>query len=131
MLMYEEPLVRSMCPVANFVAMALADGVFDGCETFQDIEAKKIPMGSKLYRFRYRPNVTHLPVLRSTCSDGVTSQERILTYNCLNNSLKGLGQRAGYQENLSAYCFRRAYARAIESRLKFAAVDHMSLLTIL
>ncbi|KAK1912689.1 hypothetical protein P3342_004625 [Pyrenophora teres f. teres] len=42
------------------------------------------------------------------------SDNEILTYNCFNNMLKGIGQRAGYEDRLSAYWFRRAYAKAVE-----------------
>lgn len=53
--------------------------------------------------------------MRSTCPDGAISENRILSYDAFNNALKGLGQRAGYEENVSAYCFRRAFARNIMS----------------
>jgi hypothetical protein len=31
MLLYEEATMRSMCPVTHFMALALADGVFEEC----------------------------------------------------------------------------------------------------
>jgi hypothetical protein len=54
MLLYEEATMRSMCPVTYFMALALADGVFEECTSFQDIEAKKLPLGSSLYKYRYK-----------------------------------------------------------------------------
>ncbi|KAF1935092.1 hypothetical protein EJ02DRAFT_486881 [Clathrospora elynae] len=103
MLLYEETTMRSMCPVTHFMALALADGVFEECNSFQDIEAKELLPGSSLYKYRYNIN-----------NDGLVSEDNILTYNCFNNMLKGIGQRAGYEDRLSAYCFRRAYAKAVE-----------------
>ncbi|KAF1359213.1 hypothetical protein EJ07DRAFT_121068 [Lizonia empirigonia] len=114
MLLYEEATMRSMCPVTHFIALALADGVFEDCNSFQDIEAKKLPLGSSLYRYRYKPEAKKRPILQSLCKDGSISENGILTYNCFNNMLKGIGQRAGYEDRLSAYCFRRAYAKAVE-----------------
>ena len=116
MLLYEEAEMRSMCPVTYFLALALADGVFDGCESFKDIEAKELPPGSSLYKYRYKSEAKQRPILRSINPNGTVSDNEILTYNCFNNMLKGIGQRAGYEDRLSAYCFRRAYAKAVESK---------------
>ncbi|KAF1360100.1 hypothetical protein EJ07DRAFT_118025 [Lizonia empirigonia] len=114
MLLYEEATMRSMCPVTHFMALALADEVFEDCKSFQDIEAKELPPGSSLYKYRYKPEAKSKPILRSIRNNGSVSENDILTYNCFNNMLKGLGQRAGYEDRLSAYCFRRAYAKAVE-----------------
>ncbi|PZD37947.1 DUF3435 domain containing protein [Pyrenophora tritici-repentis] len=114
MLLYEEATMRSMCPVTYFIALALADGVFDSCKTFEDIEAKELPLGSSLYKYRYKPEAKQRPILRSISPNGTVSKNDILTYNCFNNMIKGIGQRAGYEERLSAYCFRRAFAKAVE-----------------
>jgi hypothetical protein len=45
MLLYEES-TRCMCAVAHFMAMALADGVFADCQSYQDLAAKELPTGS-------------------------------------------------------------------------------------
>ncbi|CAN9286059.1 unnamed protein product [Alternaria alternata] len=113
MLLYEEP-TRALCPVTHFLALALADGVFADCQSFQDVAAQELPPGSKLYKYRYKPEAKRRPILRGICNNGVVSENDILTYNCFNNMIKGLGQRAGYEDRLSAYCFRRAYAVAVE-----------------
>jgi hypothetical protein len=118
MLLYEEVTMRSMCPVTHFMALALADGVFEDCHSFQDIEAKELPPGSSLYKYRYKSDLKQTPILRSICNNGSVSENDILTYNCFNNMLKGVGQQAGYEDRLSAYCFRRAYAKAVESMLR-------------
>ncbi|KAF1941090.1 hypothetical protein EJ02DRAFT_378356, partial [Clathrospora elynae] len=109
----EEPSIRSACPVSYFLALALADGAFSKGNTLEELTAMKIQPGSLSYRFKFRPEVLGKPILRSICSDGSLSDSRVVTYSAFNNTLKGLGQRAGYEENLSAYCFRRAFARTI------------------
>jgi site-specific recombinase XerD len=52
--------------------------------------------------------------MRGMRADKSMSETCIWTYDCFNAALKGAGQRAGYQDNLSAYCFRRAFAHAVE-----------------
>jgi hypothetical protein len=116
MLLYEEDDTRSICPVTYFIALALADGVFEDCTSFQDIEDKRLPPGSLLYKYRCKPEAKTKPILRTICNNGSVSENDILAYNCFNNMLRGIGQRAGYEDRLSAYCFRRAYARAVESQ---------------
>jgi hypothetical protein len=118
MLLYEEVIMRSMCPVTYFIALALVDGVFEDYHSFQDIKAKQLPLGSSLHKYRYKSDLKRRPILRSICNNGSVSENDILTYNCFNNMLKGLRQRAGYEERLSAYCFRRAYTKAVESILR-------------
>jgi hypothetical protein len=112
----EEPTIRSMCPVAYFLAMSLADEVFSEGSTFEDLRAQPIPLGTDSYCFKYRPGMKEKPIMRSTCPNGAISEDRILSYDPFNNLLKGLGQRAGYEESMTAYCFRRAYARSICSK---------------
>ncbi|KAH6864996.1 hypothetical protein BKA58DRAFT_438891 [Alternaria rosae] len=114
MLLYEEATMLSMFLVTHFMALALADGVFEECTSFQDIEAKELPLGSSLYKYRYKLEAKQRPILRSILSDGSVSENGILTYECFNNMLKGIGQQARYEDRLSAYCFRRAYAKAVE-----------------
>jgi hypothetical protein len=112
----EEPTIRSMCPILHFMAMALADGVFIDASTFEDIRAHMVPPGTGTYTFKYKSTANSKPIMRATCPDGSISEDRILSYDAFNNALKGLGQRAGYEENMSAYCFRRAFARSILSK---------------
>ncbi|KAF2726778.1 hypothetical protein EJ04DRAFT_506713 [Polyplosphaeria fusca] len=64
------------------------------------------------------PDKLRIPVARATNPDGKISDNQILRYDCLNDHLKGLGQRAGYEENLSAYCFRRGYGYKLEKNTK-------------
>jgi hypothetical protein len=107
-----------MCPVTHFIALALVVGVFEDCDSFQDIEAKELLLGSSLYKYRYKSDLKQKPILRSICNNGSVLENDILTYHCFNNMLKGVGQQAGYEDRLSAYCFRRAYTKAVKSILR-------------
>ena len=114
MTLYEEPCMRYMCPVTWFLSLALADGVFQDLASLSDLETVQPIPGNLLYRAKYRPEVLERPVMRGMRADKSMSETRIWTYDCFNSALKGAGQRAGYQENLRAYCFRRAFAHAVE-----------------
>jgi hypothetical protein len=59
-----------------------------------------------------RPN----PIMRAISSTGEVLPNCMLTYKCSYNSLRGLGQRVGYEETLTSYCFRRSYARQLDSK---------------
>ncbi|KAJ6195493.1 hypothetical protein J3E72DRAFT_387080 [Bipolaris maydis] len=63
MLLYKEAAMRSMCPVTHFLALALADGVFQDCANLQEIEAKELPAGSLMYKYRYKPEAVPKPIL--------------------------------------------------------------------
>jgi hypothetical protein len=78
MLLYEES-TRCMCPVAHFMAMALADEVFADCQSYQDLAAKELPPGSQMYVYRCKPETKKRPILRSICNNGAISENDILT----------------------------------------------------
>lgn len=108
--------MQYMCPVTWFLSLAFADGVFKGLESFNDLETVQPIPGNLLYRARYKSEIRELPIMRGMRADKSMSETRIWTYDCFNSALKSAGQRAGYQENLSAYCFRRAFAHAVEGK---------------
>lgn len=114
MILKELPFARWMCPVTHFLALALADGVFEDCSTIEAITARKPPPGVRAYKFRMKECVKELPIFRARQNDGTISHSKILTYGCLRTLLLGLGQRAGLKDRLTSYCFRRAYGNALD-----------------
>ncbi|KAJ5035249.1 hypothetical protein J3E74DRAFT_232059 [Bipolaris maydis] len=114
MLLTEEPEDRALCPVTYFLALALADGVFEGCKTLSDLQSMKPSPGSSYCEFPYHADVGNLPILRCCQPDGSISPTRILTYYGFHWMIRSLGQRAGYKDKLTAYCFRRGYGNAID-----------------
>jgi hypothetical protein len=63
-----------------------------------------------------------VPVLRRwVLGRREVSPTEILTADTLNTMCAELGNRAGYQQKLSAYCMRRGFANKIDSKfLKFS-----------
>jgi hypothetical protein len=118
--LYENPEDRSLCPITLFLALGLADEVFEGIHSFNDLEATKIEPGDSRVRYRCKPHAKSLPIMRLIDSSGEVSERRILSYNCSYIMLKGLGQRASYEETLTGYCFRRAFARALHRMYLYA-----------
>lgn len=116
MVLYEEPLMRYMCPVTWFLSLAFAGNVFQDLSSHGDLAKARPLAGSSLYRARYKKDTLDRPIMRNTQADGTLSADQIWTYNCFNTALRGVRQRAGYKENLSAYCFRRAFAHAVQSQ---------------
>ncbi|KAH7551112.1 hypothetical protein BM1_09986 [Bipolaris maydis] len=114
MLLTEEPGDRALCPVTYFLALALADGVFEGCKTLSDLQSRKPSPGSSYCEFPYHADLGNLPVLRCCQPDGSISPTRILTYYGFHWMIRSLGQRAGYKDKLTSYCFRRGYGNAID-----------------
>jgi hypothetical protein len=119
LVLYEEQDDRALCPVTWFLAQALADRVFEDVESIDDMESREIPPGASRYTFRYRSGKDTQPIMRGVRPDGTISDNNIWNYNCFSNQIKSLGQRAGYEDRLSAYCFRRGYANAIQGMFMF------------
>jgi hypothetical protein len=123
--MYEVPEDRSLCVVSAFLALALADGAFEGTQSFGDLERKQPIAGSTRVTYHAKESMRSIPVMRAISSSGEVSPNRVLTYNCSYTSLRGLGQRASYEETLTGYCFRRSYARQLDSK-KAVHLDTLS-----
>jgi hypothetical protein len=111
---YYEESDLALCPVTWFLSHALTDGVFKDVTSYAEMKEKKIPPGSTQYVFQYKTSLSDLPIMRGVTPSGAISETKIWTYNCFSKQIKGLGQRAGYRDTLSSYCFRRGYANAIE-----------------
>ncbi|XP_014557730.1 hypothetical protein COCVIDRAFT_36802 [Bipolaris victoriae FI3] len=94
MVLYEEPLMRYMCPVTWFLSLAFADDVFQNLSSHEDLTKARPPAGSSLYRARYKKDALDRPIMRNTRADGTLFADRIWTYDCFNTALRGVGQRA-------------------------------------
>jgi hypothetical protein len=70
MVLYEEPLMRYMCPVTWFLSLAFADNVFQDLSSFEDLAKVRPPPGGSLYRARYKKDALDCPIMRNTCADG-------------------------------------------------------------
>ncbi|XP_014561718.1 hypothetical protein COCVIDRAFT_33313 [Bipolaris victoriae FI3] len=90
---------RAMCPVTYFLALTLADGIFKGYKTLFDIQSKMPSPGSSIREFPYHGSISPI---------------RILSYFGFHWMIRSLGERAGYKDKLTAYCFRRGYGNAID-----------------
>jgi hypothetical protein len=110
------PSKRYMCPVTWFLALAFADDVFQDIRSYLDLNSIRPIEGSLKYTARYKADALQRPVMRGMRANRSMSQGRIWTYDCFNTALKGVGRRAGFQDNLSAYCFRRAFAQTVKGK---------------
>jgi hypothetical protein len=118
MTLREEPRMRYMCPMTWFLSLAFTDGAFKELESFKDLESVDPIPGNRLYRTKYQSEMLERPVMRGMRADKSMSDTRIWTYDCFNSAMKVAGRRAGYQENLSAYCSRRTFVHAVEGESK-------------
>ncbi|KAF2274582.1 uncharacterized protein EI97DRAFT_444049 [Westerdykella ornata] len=120
LLLYEEPKRCFFCPVAYFLVLALADQAIEGCNSFTSLEATPTPLGTDTCWFKIKSSMLDVPILRSVDQKGVIHQDQIWKFNSISNMLIGLGQRAGYEENLTAYCFRRVFSNTIDKAVSQA-----------
>lgn len=63
--------------------------------------------------FPIKDSMREVPILRRIGADGNISPDRIITYGCFNDMIKSLGQRAGYKDKLTPYCFRRGFGSKV------------------
>ena len=96
-----------------FLTLALADDVFDGVHSCEDILALKPFAGHSMLKLRYKPEKEKLPVIRTVKEEGPTN--RPLTGSQFQHHLASLGHRAGYADNVTIHGIRRAVANSVDS----------------
>jgi hypothetical protein len=99
------------------LSLAPADDVSQDIRPHIDLQSVWPIKDSVKYTARYRADALERPAMRGMRANRSMSQNRIWTYDCFNTTLKGAGQRAGYQEDLSAHCFRCAFAHAVKGKV--------------
>lgn len=82
----------------------------------EDVLVRRPCDGNESLEFKFKPEVLDVPVLRAVGNDHTISPTKILSYNCLYNAVIGLGQRAGYKQTLTPYCFRRGFGHSVNSK---------------
>ncbi|KAF2201612.1 hypothetical protein GQ43DRAFT_29730 [Delitschia confertaspora ATCC 74209] len=106
---------RDTC-VLSLILLCLhwADAAIVGYKTIADLMSKRPPPGSTICRFRIEPEMAEIPIMRRINPDGKVSATKILTAGCLAKQILGVGQRAGYEEPLTPYCFRRGFGNNLD-----------------
>ncbi|KAF2174444.1 hypothetical protein K469DRAFT_675779 [Zopfia rhizophila CBS 207.26] len=116
----EDPTQRMICPVTHFLALALADGALEGINELSDLSRLKIPESSMSLLLGIKKHMADIPVLRAFDSNGQPSRDKILKAGSLAKQLHYLGQRAGYKDRLTPYCFRRWHGNKLDKAITAA-----------
>lgn len=114
-----------LCPLTIFFALAVADGALDMAQ----LQDRSIDAGANSKPIKIKEEMLEVPILRATKDQIIISDEAILKYNSLEYMLVKLGERAGYEEPLSAYTFRRGVGNALDSKCHFSQLNRASHLT--
>ncbi|KAF2022502.1 hypothetical protein EK21DRAFT_95660 [Setomelanomma holmii] len=91
MILYEWPEDRALDPVMWFLSLALADGVFDGYQSFEELDTDDVLQGTERHIYKYKEGMANQPIMRSMLLDGKISPTKIWTYTYANNQVKSLG----------------------------------------
>ncbi|KAH9828465.1 Protein of unknown function (DUF3435) [Teratosphaeria destructans] len=106
--------MRRMCPVAVILALGIADEVFKDIVCPEDLLRLRFQPGQEVIPIRIRPEKKNLPILRRIDRSDNVSVSEIMTADQLCKHLTRLGWRAGYEENLGTYSFRRAFGNQLD-----------------
>ncbi|KEQ83187.1 hypothetical protein M438DRAFT_336521 [Aureobasidium pullulans EXF-150] len=108
----DEPGNPHLCPVTHFCALAFADGAFQNLRLPEDLN--RVKTGATV---RIKDSVKHTSVLRRLDQAGHVSPTLVFGADSLNFYLNGLGERAGYRDNLTAYAFRHGHGNKLDQML--------------
>ncbi|KAF2736965.1 hypothetical protein EJ04DRAFT_595134 [Polyplosphaeria fusca] len=116
------------CPVRKFIALALTDEAFKGPKIPSDFSMshRSIPPTATSTLYQIQADKYKTPVLRRIVQNGKSIYpSRILTASMLFEHLRKLGQRCGYQQNISAYAFQRGFANKIKGKVAASRVRQL------
>jgi hypothetical protein len=99
--------------VLHYLAFALADDVFVHQKSPADFANRYLRPSANSRLFSIYPEKQTLPVIRKLEGRRI-SAHRILAGSSMNPYLTALGERAGYQDRITGYVFRRGFANGIE-----------------
>ena len=115
--LHENDECPALCAVTHFLALAFADDAFlhEGL-TPENIYSLEPQEGRPVIWIPFSPAVKGIPIFRSShlTANGVrVHPNKALSASTVNVWLKRLGQRAGFEHRLTAYCIRRETGTAI------------------
>ncbi len=115
--LHEHPQDRSLCPVSYFLALALSDEVFQHISNSSQFGSLDVPEGREHLCVPYKEDKVDLSIVRSVAQNGSVSPSRICSVSRLGSELSQLGLRAGYNQKLYSYSFRRGQAQKVDGKL--------------
>ncbi|KAM3417084.1 hypothetical protein BST61_g8660 [Cercospora zeina] len=89
-----------LCPVAQILALAIADGALEDIRTPADIKTLAAPAAGVTKRVRIRDDVKQKPLLRPM--------------------MEALGYRAGHRERFTPYSIRRGHGGLLDATVSAA-----------
>ncbi|KAF4556065.1 Hypothetical protein D9617_1g079400 [Elsinoe fawcettii] len=109
-----------LCPVYHFFGFALADGALDQIRDAAQLSRVNVPPGRAAMPLKVRPSHQDIPVLQARDVGQKFCRSKFMPSNALNTALTMLGDRAGYQQSLTAYAIRRGHANTIDAQITTA-----------
>ncbi|KAF2173313.1 hypothetical protein M409DRAFT_17254 [Zasmidium cellare ATCC 36951] len=108
---------RALCPVLQLLSLAIADAALQGVGGVDDLERIRYRSGCPVRQILIREERAEMPVMRKLIPGGSRhiSDSEILSVGSLHNMLRAVGERAGYQDPLKAYNFRRMHGNMLDS----------------
>ena len=108
-----------LCPVSFMLALALHDKAFEApsMSRIRNILSAKVPERKNSLRLRWRDELLSLPMFRHPEKGWTrTSNVAPLRDNVVYKTLVALGERVGFEDNLTQYSVRRETGNAVDGR---------------
>ncbi|KAI9765990.1 MAG: hypothetical protein M1840_006997 [Geoglossum simile] len=117
---HERDDTLGICPIAQFIALALADDAFEAenLKTPEEILGVRVALPRNTIQLKWKKSMLDTPIFRRAVryADGIrTSSDKALPYDSVAKYVKRLGRSAGFYQSFSPYCIRRGIANALDS----------------
>ncbi|GIZ46179.1 hypothetical protein CKM354_000931700 [Cercospora kikuchii] len=115
MLLLEDHEKPELCPVAQFLAMALADDALQDVKCAADMRSIAAPPPGVFKRLRITDDMKQTPILRRLTGRGQgLSPDKIFTCKELGPMMEALGYRAAHRERFMPYAIRRGHGALLD-----------------
>ncbi|KAG8625277.1 hypothetical protein KVT40_007028 [Elsinoe batatas] len=109
-----------LCPVTQFLALAITDKALEGIESVDDLESVRLSKTSSSTVITCKKGMESQPIVRRQDDFYNISPDRIIQYDSFRHSLRELGIRAGYEAPFTAYMFRRGHGNILDKAVTAA-----------
>lgn len=103
-----------LCPVIDFITLALSDQAFYGVESSKALYQLQIPQGLDRMEIPFKSELLGKPICVHRGRRGRHELLQPLTADSLNYMLQKGGEHAGFKDNVTAYWLRRGAGNALD-----------------
>lgn len=124
-LLHQDTDRPALCPVLSLMSLAFADEAFEYVKSPEDLQRISVDENRLCYELKWKEGMQKIPIIRKTTATRKARHTELSsslgwTAAIYGHLLKGLGKRAGFEQELRIYDLRRGAGNAFDCTMSDA-----------